>query len=343
MTLLEATGLVKTFPVERSLLGQVTQRVHAVDGVDLAVDPGRTLGLVGESGSGKSTTARLVLRLLEADSGTVLLDGQDVTRAGGRALRRLRRRMQMVFQDPLSALDPSMSIAEAIVEPLRVHGEQGRDELRGTAGRLAERVGLGAHHLEKRPAQLSGGQRQRACIARAIALDPSLVVLDEAVSALDVSVQAQVVNLLLDLQEAQGLAYLFIAHDLPLVRQVSDEIAVMYLGRIVERGPADAVSDEPLHPYTEALLSASPVAHPERQRARERIVLAGDIPDPTDPPSGCRFRTRCPYAMEICAEQDPELTRHGQSHEVACHLHAHGPRLAGESVTVLRSSADLGA
>ena len=330
--LVQLEGLRKHFPGRRSLLGRARTWIQAVDGIDLAIARGTTTGLVGESGSGKSTTARLLLRLIEADAGRILLDGQDLRELSAGALREARRRMQMIFQDPLSSLNPSMRIAEAVAEPLVVHTGLGRDERRQRVGDLLERVGLGAHHLDRYPDELSGGQRQRAAIARALTVEPELIVCDEAVSALDVSVQAQVVNLLRDLQRELGVTYLFIAHDLAIVHHVADRVAVMYLGRIVEEGPAEDVWRAPLHPYTESLLSASPVADPDAQAHRKRIVLPGDVPSPADPPSGCRLHTRCPYVMDVCREVDPPLQRPGARWSVACHLHDAGPALSGRSV-----------
>jgi oligopeptide/dipeptide ABC transporter ATP-binding protein len=333
--LLEVRGLVKEFPVHSGVLRRVVGQVRAVDGIDLAVAPGETLGLVGESGSGKSTTARLVVRLLEPTAGSVVLDGHDVTAMPAGELRRARRSMQMVFQDPYSSLDPRATIAETVGEPLEVHDHIGGRERDERVSALLEQVGLGGHLLRRYPHEFSGGQRQRIALARALALNPRLVVCDEPVSSLDVSTQSQVINLLIDLQQRLGLTYLFIAHDLSVVRHISDRIAVMYLGRIVEEGPAEEVYMRPTHPYTEALLSAIPVPDPAVQRSRPRIVLKGDVPSPLSPPSGCRFHTRCPHAMDICRAVDPEPYRTTDGTTVACHLHTEGPRLAGAPVTVL--------
>ena len=335
--LVRVTGLRKDFPVRSAFLRRQIGLVRAVDGVDLAIPTGRTLGLVGESGSGKSTVARLVLQLIEPTAGQVIVDGTDVTALAKRELRDARRHMQMVFQDPYSSLDPRQTIAETIGEPIEVHlGIKGRarDDL---VTELLGQVGMGRYALRRYAYEFSGGQRQRIAIARALALDPQLLVLDEPVSSLDVSTQSQVVNLLTDLQERLGLTYLFIAHDLSVVRHISDQIAVMYLGRIVEQGPAEDVYTRPRHPYTEALLSAIPVPDPEYQRTRERIVLRGDVPSPLAPPSGCRFRTRCQYAMEVCANEDPPVFTAPGGTTVACHLHVTGPTLAGEPVTGLHA------
>jgi len=295
--LLSVRGLAKEFPVHSGLLRRVIGQVKAVDGVDFEVGGGQTLGLVGESGSGKSTVARLVLRLVEPTRGEVLLGGSDVARLGPAALRSARRDMQIVFQDPYSSLDPRATIAESIGEPLEVHlGLRGRARDDRVA-ELLEQVGMGRHLIQRFPYEFSGGQRQRIAIARALALDPKLVICDEPVSSLDVSTQSQVINLLRDLQEQRGLSYLFIAHDLSVVRHISSRIAVMYLGRIVEVGDSEEVYARPRHPYTEALLSAIPVPEPTVQRTRRRIVLEGDVPSPLDPPSGCRFRTRHPVPV----------------------------------------------
>jgi len=333
--LLEVRGLRKEFPVTAGLLRRVRGHVRAVDGVDLSVGSGETLGLVGESGSGKSTIARLVLRLVEPTGGSVTIGGRALAQLRGRELRRAREHMQMVFQDPYSSLDPRSTIGASVGEPLEIHrGIHGRmrDE---RVAELLDLVGIGAHLMRRYPHEFSGGQRQRIAVARALALEPRLLVCDEPVSALDVSTQSQVINLLADLQERLGLAYLFIAHDLSVVRHLSHRIAVMYLGRIVETGPASEVYRRPTHPYTEALLSAIPIPDPDRQRQRKRIVLRGEVPSAMDPPSGCRFRTRCPYAMDICAVEDPPpfVTPGGAT--TWCHLHTSGPTLRGEPVSTL--------
>jgi len=316
--LLRVRDLVKHFPVRGSPLRRRDQ-VHAVCGVSFDLHRAQTLGLVGESGCGKSTTGRLVLRLLEATSGSVRFDGEEVTAASKSELRSMRPRMQMVFQDPYGSLNPRLTVRSLVSEPLRIHGRFG-DGGRARVDDLLERVGLSVEQASRYPHEFSGGQRQRIGIARALALDPDLLVLDEPVSALDVSIQAGVVNLLEDLQAQLGMAYVFIAHDLSVVRHICDQVAVMYLGRIVETGSRDDVYKRPAHPYTQALLSAVPVPDPDRERARRRLVLKGEVPSPIDPPSGCRFRTRCPKAQEICATEQPALIERGQGHPVACHF-----------------------
>ena len=318
----------KTFPASRDVLGRVTARLQAVVGASFTIAPGETLGLVGESGSGKSTLGRLVMRLIDADSGRIALDGDDITTVGGSELRAARRKMQMVFQDPQSSLDPNWLVGDIIAEPLKANGV-GRAERTETVDRLLAEVGLQAAHRSRYAYEFSGGQRQRVAIARALALQPELVVCDEPVSALDVSTQAQVLTLLEELRDRFGLAYLFIAHDLAVVHHISHRIAVMYLGRIVEVGPADEVYNRPRHPYTEALLSAIPTADPAARR--QRILLSGEMPSPVDPPPGCRFQTRCIYAMDSCREIEPVLTNYGQV-DVACHLHDEGPELEGATV-----------
>ncbi|MDQ1552373.1 MAG: peptide/nickel transport system ATP-binding protein [Actinomycetota bacterium] len=311
---LEVIDLVKNFPVR----GRGHQFVQAVSGVSFDLFPGGTLGLVGESGSGKSTVARCILRLAEPTSGEVRFDGKNMVELSQRELRRNRRHMQIVFQDPYASLDPRMTVSAIISEPMKIHGFDG--DRRARVRELLALVGLNPEHGNRYPHEFSGGQRQRVGIARAIALSPAVLILDEPVSALDVSIQAGVVNLLEDLQNELRLAYLFIAHDLSVVRHISDDIAVMYLGKIVEQGPAEAVYTHSQHPYTRALLSAVPVPEPSLERGRRRLVLQGEVPSPVNPPSGCRFRTRCWKAQDKCAIEEPALIDRGAGHRVACHF-----------------------
>ena len=316
--ILDVRSLVKHFPVRQGLFHRSGSHAHAVCDVSFTVARAETLGLVGESGCGKSTTALLALGLLPPTSGSVRFDGQDLGALGRRAFRSLRRRMQLVFQDPFASLDPRMTVGDSVAEPLRVHGlyrEGGPERVR----ELLSLVELSPEDGSRYPHEFSGGQRQRIGIARALALEPDLVVLDEPVSSLDMSVQAGVVNLLAALQDRLGVAYLFVAHDLSVVRHVSHRVAVMHLGKIVETGTRDEVFSRPLHPYTQALLSAVPSVEPERQRRRRRIVLQGDPPSPTSPPSGCRFRIRCWKSETICAEEEPLLVER-DGHPVACHF-----------------------
>jgi peptide/nickel transport system ATP-binding protein len=337
---LEVTDLVKDFPLRSGVLRRISGTVRAVDEVTLRVAARTTLGLVGESGSGKSTLARLVLRLIDPTSGTVAVDGQDITSLRGPALRRQRESMQLVFQDPYSSLDPKQSIADIVGEPLAIHTSMSRVERERRVVELLAQVGLGSHVLSRQPHEFSGGQRQRIAIARALALEPRLLVCDEPVSALDVSTQSQVINLLTDLQNELGVAYLFIAHDLSVVRHISDRIAVMYLGQIVEEGDADEVYERPTHPYTAALLSSIPVPDPARQHERKRIILRGEVGEATGAEVGCRFRTRCPFAMETCAHVEPEPYRTPAGTTVRCHLHTAGPELAGRTVQLLEDPTE---
>ena len=313
--LLQVQGLVKHFPVRRGLFGRVSGLVRAVDGVDMTLHSGQTLGVVGESGCGKSTLGRLVLRLIEATQGTVVFDGVELGALDASALREQRRAMQIIFQDPFSSLNPRMTVGRILAEPLHLHGlHRGRHPER--VAELLHTVGLAPEHAQRYPHEFSGGQRQRIGIARALAVEPKLIVCDEAVSALDVSVQAQVVNLLQDLQQRLGLAYIFIAHDLAVVRHIATQVAVMYLGRIVELADKRTLFAAPRHPYTQALLSAIPT--PEPGTARQRIVLAGDVPSPLNPPTGCHFHTRCAHALALCAQTAPALIEDA-GHAVACH------------------------
>ena len=321
MSLLEVRGLKVHFPIRKGLVVERTVgAVRAVDGVDLSVERGRTLGVVGESGCGKSTLGRAVLQLEPVSEGSVVFDGVELTGLKGGELRAMRRRMQMIFQDPLASLDPRQSVSSVLSEPLRTHGEKGPYDAR--VRELLDLVGLPSSAANRYPHEFSGGQRQRIGIARAIALNPELIIADEPVSALDVSIQAQVVNLLEELQRRLGLTYVVIAHDLAVVRHISDDIAVMYLGAVVEVAPSDGLYDEPLHPYTIALLSAIPIPDPEVEDARERIVLRGDLPSAANPPSGCRFHTRCPFRQATrCHDEEPVLRVLDDlpGHQVACH------------------------
>ncbi len=317
--LLEVDNLVTHFPIRSGLLKRTTGWVKAVDGVSLSVQPNETVGIVGESGCGKTTLGRTILRLIEPTAGSIKVRGEDVVAASSGRLRELRKEMQMVFQDPYASLNPRMPVHDIVSEPLRIHGTS-KNEARDRAGEYLEAVGLLPEHGNRYPHEFSGGQRQRVGIARALTLEPDLIILDEPVSALDVSIQAQVINLLEDLQQRFKLSYLFIAHDLSVVRHISDRVVVMYLGKVAEVADRDELYASPGHPYTQALLSAVPVPDPEIEATRERIVLHGDIPSPADPPSGCCFRTRCPIATELCANETPALKEVEPDHWVACHF-----------------------
>ena len=319
--LLEVRGLVKHFPARGGVFRSATGSVRAVDGVDFTIHRGETLGLVGESGCGKTTTGRCVLQLERPTSGQIVFEGADITGLSQQDLRQVRRRMQVIFQDPYSSLNPRMTVGEILAEPIKVHGiiaDAAKREAR--VRELLEEVGLLPQHAQRYPHQLSGGQRQRVGIARALAMEPSLIICDEPVSALDVSIQAQIINLLEDLQSRLGLTYLFIAHDLSVVRHISDRVAVMYLGKIVELADRQALYENPLHPYTRALLSAVPIPDPKLEATRERMVLRGEVPSSLNPPSGCVFHPRCPLAESRCSAEIPPLRELKPGHWAACHL-----------------------
>jgi len=324
--LLVVEDLVKHFPVKKGVFGRAAGAVRAVDGVSLTIPRGRTLSLVGESGSGKTTAGRSILRLIEPTSGTVHFDGIDVTALGRPALRALRKRMQLIFQDPYGSLNPRMTVRSVLSEALAAHAVVPKSERRDRVFELLGLVGLSPEGADRYPHEFSGGQRQRIGIARALAVEPDLIVADEPVSALDVSIQAQILNLMRELQERLGLAYLFIGHNLGVVRHISDLVAVMYLGRIVEIGPVDALFDTPVHPYTKALLSAVPVPSPGAKGSR--LVLEGDVPSPINPPPGCHFHPRCPDCQDVCRARDTQLVDVAEGHAAACHVHAPPPEEA---------------
>ena len=317
--ILEVKDLKKYFPIRGGILSRIIGQVLAVDGVSFSIHGGETLGLVGESGCGKTTVGKTVLKLIEPTAGEIRLKSKDITQLRGSELRYARREMQMIFQDPYSSLNPRMSAGEIVGEPLENYGIAKGREKKERAEALLNRVGFRREHIAKHPHEFSGGQRQRIGIARAVALNPSLIVADEPVSALDVSIQAQVINIMMDLQEEYRLTYLFISHDLAVVKHISHRIAVMYVGKIVELAAKETLFATPLHPYTEALLSAVPIPNPKAER--ESIILEGDVPSPINPPSGCRFHTRCPHVEEQCRSQEPLFKEVQQGHSVACHMH----------------------
>jgi oligopeptide transport system ATP-binding protein len=317
--LVQVENLKMHFPIRRGLLQRTVGAVKAVDGVTFDVKQGETLGLVGESGCGKSTTGRAILQLYRPTGGSVIFEGQDLTALKGEALRRKRQRMQMIFQDPYASLNPRMTVGDIIGEPMQVHGLVKPNERRQKVEFYLSRVGLNPYFADRFPHEFSGGQRQRIGIARSLALNPAFIVCDEPISALDVSIQAQVVNLLEDLQKDLGLTYLFIAHDLSMVRHISDRVAVMYLGKLMEMAPRKEMYTNPLHPYTQALMSAVPVPDPDLESRRQRIILSGDPPSPANPPKGCVFNTRCPLAIDICRQQAPDWRQVSPGHWVYCH------------------------
>ena len=317
-SLLEVKDLKKHFPIKHGLLSKIVGRVYAVDGISLSIARKQTLGLVGESGCGKTTAGKTILKLLEPTSGSISYDGQDITTYDRRAMKSFRRKMQIIFQDPFSSLNPRHTVSSLIAAPLEIHRLARGKQVQERIAHLLQKVGLASEAMRRYPHEFSGGQRQRIGIARALAVEPELIVADEPVSALDVSIQAQILNLLQDLQEELGLAYIMIAHDLSVIRHISNRIAVMYLGRIVESAPSAELCSNPFHPYSEALLSAVPIPDPAVKK--KRITLTGDVPSPIDPPAGCRFHPRCPCRFEPCDQQEPELIEAAKSHYVACHL-----------------------
>ena len=326
-TILKVENLKMYFPIKRGVIQRTVGHVHAVDDVSFEVHKGETLGLVGESGCGKTTTGRTILQLYRATDGKVLFEGKDLTKLRSEEMRQMRRKIQMIFQDPYASLNPRMTVEQIVGEPLLVHGLAHGNEIREKVKTLLSQVGLNPAYIDRYPHEFSGGQRQRIGVARAISLEPDLIVCDEPISALDVSIQAQVVNLLEDLQDKLGLTYIFIAHDLSMVRHISTRVIVMYLGVFVELADRNTLYKNPMHPYTIGLLSAVPIPDPLVEEKRERIILKGDVPSPVNPPSGCRFRTRCPLAQQVCADERPSWKEVEPGHFVACHFWYNSNRL----------------